>query len=42
MTSSKDKSSDGDRPSKDRKRAKTAKAVDAAEPKEPARVLKRA
>jgi len=42
MTSSKDKSSDGDRPSKDRKRAKTAKAADAAEPKEPARVLKRA
>jgi RNA polymerase primary sigma factor len=42
MTSSKDKSSDGDRPSKDRKRAKTAKAVEAAEPKQPARVLKRA
>ncbi|MFL5520979.1 MAG: RNA polymerase sigma factor RpoD/SigA [Gemmatimonadales bacterium] len=41
MTSSKDKSSDGDRPSKDRKRAKSAKAADAAEPK-PARVLKRA
>ena len=42
MTSSKDKSSDGDRPSKDRKRARTTKAVEAAEPKQPARVLKRA
>ena len=45
MTSSKGKSSDGDRPSKDGKRAKSVKAgqaVDAAEPKQPARVLKRA